>query len=96
LLLIEWPPGEKEPIKYRLSTVPADRSLHRHVDMAELRWRIERDDAELDGELGMSHFESRGWRGFHRHATLCIAAYGFLIRERAAIPPSGAAQREKP
>jgi SRSO17 transposase len=24
----------------------------------------------------------RGWRGFHHHATLCIAAYGFLICER--------------
>ena len=26
-------------------------------------------------------------RGFHHHATLCIAAYGFLISERETIPP---------
>src|SRR5262249_17984255 len=26
--------------------------------------------------------EVRGWRGFHHHATLCIAAYAFLIVER--------------
>ena len=38
-------------------------------------------------ELGLGHFEGRGWRGFHHHATLCIAAYGFLISEREAIPP---------
>src|SRR5262252_6317516 len=25
----------------------------------------------------------------HHHATLCIAAYGFLIAERGALPPSG-------
>jgi len=32
----------------------------------------------------------RGWRGFHHHATLCIAAYGFLVAERSAFPPSAA------
>jgi hypothetical protein len=29
--------------------------------------------------LGLGHFEGRNWRGFHHHATLCIAAYGFLV-----------------
>jgi two-component system cell cycle response regulator CtrA len=29
-------------------------------------------------------------RGFHHHATLCIAAYVFLISEAETIPPSGA------
>jgi SRSO17 transposase len=33
------------------------------------------------------HFEGRGWRGFHHRATLCIAAYGFLVAERSCIPP---------
>jgi hypothetical protein len=40
-------------------------------------------------EVGLGHYEGRGWRGFHHHATLCIAAYGFLIAEQATIPPSG-------
>jgi len=31
----------------------------------------------------------RGWRGFHHHGTLAIAAYGFLISEGETIPPSG-------
>jgi len=86
-LLIEWPTDEKEPTKYWLSTLPEDATLLTLVDMAKLRWRIERDYQELKSELGLAHFEGRGWRGFHHHATLCIAAYGFLIRERAAIPP---------
>jgi SRSO17 transposase len=55
------------------------------------RWRIERDYQELKQELGLGHYEGRGWRGFHHHATLCLAAYGFLVAERAAFPPSGAA-----
>ena len=54
-----------------------------------LRWRIERDYQELKQEVGLGHFEGRGWRGFHHHATLCIAAYGFLISERETIPPWG-------
>jgi SRSO17 transposase len=95
-LLVEWPEGEKEPAKYFLSTLPDDMALDALVDIAKLRWRIERDYEELKSELGLAHFEGRGWRGFHHHATLCVAAYGFLIRERAAFPPSGALRREKP
>jgi SRSO17 transposase len=88
-LLIEWPAGEAEPTKYWLSTLSADISFRRLVDLAKLRWRIERDYQELKQEVGLGHYEGRGWRGFHHHATLCIAAYGFLIAERAMIPPSG-------
>jgi SRSO17 transposase len=88
-LLIEWPEGEAEPTKYWLSTLPANISFRRLVDFAKLRWRIERDYQELKQEVGLGHFEGRGWRGFHHHATLCIAAYGFLISERGMIPPSG-------
>ena len=88
-LLIEWPEGEAEPSKYWLSTLPADIGWRRLVDLAKLRWRIERDYQELKQEVGLGHYEGRGWRGFHHHATLSIAAYGFLIAERATIPPSG-------
>jgi SRSO17 transposase len=89
-LLIEWPEDDAEPLKYWLSTLPADTSLHDLVATAKLRWRIERDYRELKQELGLGHFEGRGWRGFHHHASLCIAAYGFLISERETIPPSAA------
>jgi SRSO17 transposase len=88
-LLIEWPEGEAEPTKYWLSTLPEDISFRRLVDLAKLRWRIERDYQELKQEVGLGHYEGRGWRGFHHHGTLCIAAYGFLIAEQATIPPSG-------
>jgi SRSO17 transposase len=88
-LLIEWPKGENAPTKYWLSTLPKNIPFRRLVDIAKLRWRIERDYQELKQEVGLGHFEGRGWRGFHHHATLCIAAYGFLISERETIPPSG-------
>ena len=95
-LVVEWPEGEAEPTKYWLSTLPEDTPLEVLVDVIKLRWRIERDYEELKSELGLAHFEGRGWRGFHHHASLCIAAYGFLILERSAFPPSARWRREKP
>src|SRR5512132_1232639 len=86
--LVEWPQDEAEPTKYWFSTLPEDTALADLVDQAKRRWRIERDYQELKQEIGLGHYEGRGWRGFHHHATLCIAAYGFLVSERSLIPPS--------
>jgi SRSO17 transposase len=87
-LLIEWPKNESEPAKYWLSTLPESTSLKSLVKMAKHRWIIERDYEELKQELGLGHYEGRGWRGFHHHASLCIAAYGFLVSERNRFSPS--------
>jgi SRSO17 transposase len=87
-LLIEWPSGEAEPTKYWLATLPAKTKLNQLVRRAKQRWIIERDYEELKQELGLGHYEGRGWRGFHHHATLCIAAYGFLVAERSRFSPS--------
>jgi len=66
--------------------LPEAISLRQLVATAKLRWRIERDYQELKQELGLGHYEGRNWRGFHHHATLCIAAYGFLVLERCLFP----------
>jgi SRSO17 transposase len=97
-LLIEWPKDKAAPTKFWLATVDPKLSLRALVDLAKLRWRIERDYEELKQETGLGHYEGRSWRGFHHHGTLAIAAYGFLISERERIPPSGprcSAQIEK-
>jgi SRSO17 transposase len=83
-LLIEWPAADAEPLKYYLSNLPEDIALNELVSQAHMRWRIERDYQELKQELGLGHYEGRGWRGFHHHASLSIAAYGFLVAERLA------------
>ncbi|MER9216284.1 IS701 family transposase [Mesorhizobium sp. M0663] len=93
-LLIERPKDEVEPTKYWLSTLSADTPIDHLVDMAKLRWHIERDYQELKQELGLGHYEGRGWRGFHHHASLCIAAYGLLISVRETIPPSASPQTQ--
>lgn len=86
-LLIEWPPGREEPTDFWLSTVPEGVSLRDLVRLAKVRWRIERDYEELKDEIGIDHYEGRGWRGFHHHGVLCIAAYAFLVAERARLSP---------
>jgi SRSO17 transposase len=88
-LLIEWPEGEAEPTKYWLSTLDKSTPFRELVDTVKMRWRIERDYQELKQEIGLGHYEGRGWQGLHHHGTLCIAAYGFLVSERETIPPSG-------
>jgi SRSO17 transposase len=85
-LLSEWPLTEPEPTKYWLSTLPAQTSLRQLVYTAKGRWPVERDYEELK-DLGLGDYEVRGWRGFHHHATLCVAAYAFLIAERGLFPP---------
>jgi SRSO17 transposase len=87
-LLIEWPKGAAEPAKYWLSNLPVQIKLKELVRIAKQRWIVERDYEELKQELGLGHFEGRGWRGFHHHATLAIAAYGFLVAERSLFSPS--------
>lgn len=83
-LIIEWPMGEPQPTKYFLSNLPADTSFKALVNTLKMRWCIEHDYRELKQEVGLDHYEGRNWRGFHHHASLCIAAYGFLMLERLA------------
>ncbi len=75
--------------------LPDGITMDRMVELTKLRWRIERDYQDLKQELGLGHYEGRGWRGFHSHATLCIAAYRSLIAERAAIPPQPPAASDR-
>jgi SRSO17 transposase len=89
-LLIEWPEGQAKPLGYWLSNLPEKTSLRQLVAITKQRWLIERDYEELKQEVGLSHYEGRNWRGFHHHATLCIAAYGFLVAERNRFSPSAA------
>lgn len=86
-LLYAWPAAEKEPTKFWFSTLPAKTTITRLVRLAKLRWRVERDYQELKQEVGLDHFEGRGWIGFHHHATLCAVAHAFLALRRALSPP---------
>jgi len=91
-LIIEWPRGAAEPAHYWFSNLAERTRWPEMVDTVMSRWRIERDYEELKQELGLGHYEGRNWRGFHHHASLCIAAYGFLVLERLAGGKKNAAR----
>jgi len=81
-LLIEWPRDVEAPSKYWFSNLPEGLSLRRLVQLAKLRWRVEQNYQQLKEELGLDHYEGRGWQGWHHHVTLVCMAYAFLLLER--------------
>jgi SRSO17 transposase len=95
-LLIEWPEGADEPAHYWFSNLAEDTNWQVMVETVMSRWRIERDYQELKQELGLGHYEGRNWRGFHHHASLCIAAYGFLVLEHLTAHKKNAAGFQTP
>lgn len=81
-LLIEWPEGNEKPVHYWLSTLPEETPLIELINQAKWRWHIEQDYQQLKDELGLDHFEGRSWIGWHRHVTMTLVAFGFLVLER--------------
>ena len=95
-LIIEWAEGAQEPAHYWFSNLAKTRPWQTMIDTIMGRWWIERDYQELKQELGLGHYEGRNWRGFHHHASLCLAAYGFLILERLTRSKKNAARFKTP
>ncbi|MGI4943455.1 MAG: IS701 family transposase [Janthinobacterium lividum] len=92
-LLMERPDGRVDPARFWLSNLPTFTTLKELVRCVEGGYRIERDRRELEQEIGLAHYEGRGWRGFHHHASLCIAAYGFVVAGRCLRPRQRASER---
>jgi SRSO17 transposase len=80
-LLVEWPKAEPEPTKYWFANLSAQTGLSRLVSVAKIRWRIEQSYQQLKEELGLDHYEGRGYPGWHHHVTMTMLAYGFLLIE---------------
>ncbi len=88
-LLIEWPPDESAPTKFTLLTLPKKTSTVEMVRKSRQRWRTERVYEDMKGELGLDHFEGRGYPGWHHHVTVALCCYAFVAAEHArAFPPS--------
>ncbi|MES2704965.1 MAG: IS701 family transposase [Verrucomicrobiota bacterium] len=74
--------------KYSLSNAPADTSWERLGRMQAQRFWIEQAFKEAKSELGMAHYEVRGWKGWHHHMALVCLAQLFTVRERLAALPA--------
>jgi SRSO17 transposase len=90
-LLVEWPLDMAAPTKYWFSNLPEGVSWRRLVRLAKLRWRVEQNYQQLKEELGLDHYEGRGWQGWHHHVTLVCLAYAFLLSERRRLKKNSSA-----
>ena len=78
-------------IKYFLSNRVPGRdgwSLRKILRVAFGRWPIEDCFREAKEELGLDHFECRGWHCIHRHLFITILSQLFCARVRKELSPS--------
>jgi SRSO17 transposase len=85
--------GEKREVKYFLSNAPAGCPQATLVRVSGLRWPVETALEEAKGELGMDHYETRTWRGWHHHMTQTLLAHHFLVRMRLKLKKSPGVDR---
>ena len=69
-------------IKFYFSNAPADTPLIELVRISGMRWPIETIFKEDKGEIGLDHYETRSWLGWHHHMLLVALAHHFLVRLR--------------
>lgn len=89
-LVVEWAQGDAKPSHYWLSNLGGEVSLEELVELARLRWRIERDYQDLKQEVGLDEYEGRRWVGLNHHLRLCRAAFLYLACRRQVSPPQAA------
>lgn len=85
-LLIEQSENKSIPNSYCLTTADASLSLAEMVSACKMGCETRLAHDAMKKSFDLSHFEGRGWRGFHHHATLCMAAYGFDLVQRLKQP----------
>jgi len=71
-----------EIVKYYISNAPTSCTPTQFVWASGMRWPIETALEEAKGEVGMDHYETRTWRGWHHHMAQTFAAHLFLIHLR--------------
>jgi SRSO17 transposase len=75
-------------VKAYLSNAPQSCARTELVRVSGRRWPIESALEEAKGELGMDHYETRSWRGWHHHMTQTFLAHHFLVRMRLKLKKS--------
>jgi len=82
--------GATPELKTYLCNAPADTPLPTLVWLLGRRWPVELAIRESKDELGLDHYEVRGWRGWHHHTTMTLLAHHFLVRLRCRVGEKGA------
>jgi SRSO17 transposase len=77
--------GEAAEIKCYLTNAPATTPAATLVRVSGMRWPVETSIQECKGEVGLDHYEVRGWVGWHHHTALTLLAHHFLVRLRVQL-----------
>lgn len=71
--------GSQPETKFYLSNAPADCSKQELTHITGMRWPVETALEEGKGEVGLDHFETLTWQGWHRHMLQSFLAHLFLM-----------------
>lgn len=74
--------GSQPETKFYLSNAPADCPPAELTRITGMRWPVETALEEAKGEVGLDHFETRTWQGWHHHMLQSFLAHLFLMRLR--------------
>ena len=77
--------GETPELKTYLCNAPVTTPHRKLVWASGMRWPVESAIEESKGEVGLDHYEVRGWVGWHHHMTLSFLAHHFLVRQRCRM-----------
>ncbi|TMR01829.1 IS701 family transposase [Nonomuraea turkmeniaca] len=66
---------------------PTRQPLMALVKIAGTRWAVEESFQAAKGQVGLDHYQVRGWTAWHRHITLAMLALALLAAIAAAQPP---------
>jgi SRSO17 transposase len=81
-LIIRRNLDDPKVIKFYFSNAPVETPLIEFVRISGMRWPIEIIFEEDKGEIGLDHYETRSWLGWHHHMLLVALAHHFLVRLR--------------
>lgn len=74
--------GAQPETKFYLSNAPTDCPQAELTRLTGMRWPIETAFEEAKGEVGLDHYETRTWQGWHHHMLHSFLAHLFLMRLR--------------
>ena len=80
--------GAAPELKFHFSNAPRTCERRDLAQMTGWRWPIETTFEEAKGEVGMDHYETRSWLGWHHHMLQTFMAHFFLIRLRLRLKKS--------
>lgn len=78
-------PLKPTEVKYYLSNAPANCPKDVLIELSGLRWPIETTFQEGKTEVGLDHYETRTWLGWHHHVAQTFMAHLFLIGLRLSV-----------